>query len=91
MSLLWGDKAWKCLMKGNCDYVSIVETHVSESAFKQWDRKARVSDDRILANHARSQTKRVAASMAKRANEGGEWFVAKMHLQVESRYSDLHT
>ena len=86
-----GDKAWKYLMKGKYDYVSVVETHISETSFKQWDKKARAAGYRILANHARARRKKVAASMAERANEGGEWFMSKAHLQVESRYSDFHT
>eukprot|EP00959_Pyramimonas_sp_CCMP1952_P199334 4169665-Pyramimonas_sp.AAC.1 len=81
------DKCWDYLKKSNYDFVGVCETHAIESQFTKWDVKARGVGYHLLAHRARPKRKGVARAMIHRSCEGGEWFLARQHLQVQISFT----
>eukprot|EP00959_Pyramimonas_sp_CCMP1952_P362224 7586179-Pyramimonas_sp.AAC.1 len=76
-----GDKAWEhvCSQSKSHDYLAVVESHVPSCDVGKWTAKARGSALKLFANGARPKAGKACASQVERANEGGEWLLARGH------------
>ena len=76
-----GDKAWEylCTQSQSHDYLAVVESHVRACDVPKWSGKARSRAMKLYANGARPKARWAVSSQEERANEGGEWLLAKSH------------
>ena len=79
-----GDRAWTHYLdlSAKFDILGCAETHVGASQVRAWESKARQKKLRLIANAARPSG-RGSQAQEDRANEGGEWVLARGHLHVE--------
>ena len=94
-----GDKCWEYLNSCADDYFGLIETHIGAADAKRWQSLARTQCRRLVCNHARPSrheqpdgwTGDSTESSAGHANEGGEWFMSKGHLQTHVLHEGIQS
>ena len=94
-----GDKCWEYISSRQDDYIGLVETHISAADVGSWRSRARKECMKLIANPARPSrhghpdgwTGDSSESSAGHANEGGEWFLAKGHLQTHVLHEGIQS
>ena len=81
-----GKKAWAHIVeqqtRHSYDFMGFVETHIGETLKQKWSGSFKAQKMKSIFNLARSSGRGSKEATRNRANEGGEVFLARQHLQV---------